>query len=483
MPLATQRRGGFAAFLLWLGALAVGVVGLVYGGEISRVPSAWAYLGLWVVCALGCLVFVILRVPFSLQRIGALDPLEIPVYVTLTNLGLIGIAGIAPYADPALLILPDTTTLPNSLLLIGVGLWAMWGGYALLSLTWERGGAVALSNHPTRFAVPSQRRTLFLYGGVLILRLALFASGTGERFRVGGGLSLFGEWDQWFTYLRATAWVTLAVILLQGMSKRDRYSFRVISLIIGIEVVMGVFAGWASHLIKLAALILGCMVYTRQPTRRIALATLIGICGTVALTPVARFMRGGDQDLDALWQGIQIIAEGDAADSTWALFIRRQSTTAQTPALIMAKTPYPVAFRPLEELLLSPFSFIPRVIWRGKPEYANIGGILTEQYFGVSAKNGSSAVTFAGNLYLYGGVGVVILGMAAFGVLAALIYRMFAVPGLAHGQIGLLAAYAGVAIHNLHLGEGDILGTIQGLIQASVFFYVVAVWLCPRRAF
>lgn len=476
IPRAYNRSGSGIGFLVaWSGTLIGLIVATNYSTLFSSTPSVWGYVLILGISSAVCFGVMVMGVPFSVQIVKQIDLLEIPVYMTLTNLFLIGITGVAVYFDPSLLILPSTADLPASLLLITASLWAMWGGYALVSLTWRKQNPEARA---ARFSTPSLRRTLILYGGVLLLRLGLFAAGSGERFRIGGGLDLFGEWSQWVTYLRATSWVTLALILIQVMrGKWGRWLYGTLV----IELLMAILTGWASQLIKLAALFLAVMVYTRKPPGSRLIVIALWVLGSFMLTPLARFMRGTDQDLDALLRGVQVVANSDAANSTWTLFLRRQSAIAQTPALIMLKTPSVVPYRSLDELMLAPFSFIPRALWTNKPAYADIGSLVTSQYFGIDPRNGSSAATFAGNLYMYGGTALVILVMIAFGAFSAVIYRVFAVPGLLSGQVGLLAAYAGIVIFNLHLGEGEILGTFQGMLQVSVIFYGAAWWLCPRR--
>jgi hypothetical protein len=131
---------------------------------------------------------------------------------------------------------------------------------------------------------------------------------------------------------------------------------------------------------------------------------------------------------------------------------------------------------------VAPITFIPRVIWPSKPVYTNLGSWLTVSVFGGRETDGSSAVTMAGNAYMYGGWLFVIIGMFMIGVLGALIYRWLAIPGLLNDQVGLLAVYAGVIIANFHLGEGDFVSVWQGLIQRIFVFLIVSRVLCARNA-
>jgi hypothetical protein len=120
-------------------------------------------------------------------------------------------------------------------------------------------------------------------------------------------------------------------------------------------------------------------------------------------------------------------------------------------------------------------------MWPTKPAYGQISGYVTVAYFGLDPSVGSSDPTMVGSAYMYGGWFVAIIGMFLLGIVCGVLYRGLALPGLRHKQVGLLATYAGVMIANFHIGEGDVAGTWQGVIQRLVVFAIVVLLLSTRN--
>lgn len=84
-------------------------------------------------------------------------------------------------------------------------------------------------------------------------------------------------------------------------------------------------------------------------------------------------------------------------------------------ALIMDKTPSDIPYRSLDEVATAPVTgLIPRLLWPDKPVRLSGYNFYVEYYEGGGSS--SSAITLPGSLYLYGGAGVVLLGMAFVGL-------------------------------------------------------------------
>jgi hypothetical protein len=83
-------------------------------------------------------------------------------------------------------------------------------------------------------------------------------------------------------------------------------------------------------------------------------------------------------------------------------------------ALVMDKTPSQIPFRSLNEVVVAPITgLIPRLLWPEKPVRLSGYNFYVEYYEGGGSS--SSAITLPGSLYLYGGVGIVLVGMMAVG--------------------------------------------------------------------
>lgn len=84
-------------------------------------------------------------------------------------------------------------------------------------------------------------------------------------------------------------------------------------------------------------------------------------------------------------------------------------------ALIMDRTPSDIPYRSLGEVATAPVTgLIPRLLWPDKPVRLSGYNFYVEYYEGGGSS--SSAITLPGSLYLYGGAGVVLLGMVAVGL-------------------------------------------------------------------
>jgi hypothetical protein len=478
---SSKQIGGRFVLIWWLLSLSV----LLWFPIIQRVlvqDRAIAYLVLWFLIVTGFFVFV-RHWSFSAILGRPFDVLEIPVYLGLTSLFLIQAFGLAPYFDEKYLrLLPSTSYLPSGLLLTGTGLFSLLLGYALVSRSCKPYSPKA---QHTSYDTPSLSLSFFVYIGILFLRLALIANGSGEMIVTTEVIRMGGNWHQWLGYLAELRWFFIALVTLQVFGGRWPLLFFV--LVLMIESAMAIISGWASLLPKIILLVIGCLIYTRP---KLPWRTLIpvGIAVTAIVIfsiPVTRNMRFvGQVTLSNIANSIEV-AWGEGFDHGWRLFsdlvIGRQTTIAQTPSILLSLVPSAVPYLPLQELAVAPITFIPRVLWPSKPAYSSIGSWVTVHVFGGQEGGASSAVTMAGNAYMYGGWGVVIIGMLMVGVLAALMYRAFAIPGLLHNQVGLLAVYAAVVIANFHLGESDFVSIWQGLIQRTLVFLVVARLLCEKN--
>lgn len=466
------------------------VIVIMLWGSTFHLRGLSIYMGLWFAISLLCYYFS-LKWTFN-HRLG-LPPniLEIPVYISFTMMLLISLFGAAPYFDDKFLLrqLSSVNELPVGLLLTGVGLMSMWVGYGLVVSLWPvhsktKPTGKIQRRHLVQLGEPSLQRTMLIYVATVVFRLFLFYMGWGERF---GKTIDFGVWNQWLAYPLQLRWFFVALVALQVF--KGRWPKSTFIFVVGYETLMAVVSGWSSTLLKIALIVVGCFLFTQRklPVRAMVASGFILIFALVILTPVARFYRTVDNSsiintLTALSEGFGSRNTNESIIFTTNLLVKRQTDTAQTPSLFLKFTPTYIPYRPIEDLLVVPLSFIPRVIWPDKPEYGRLGGIISQDYFGIFRFDvGASAATFAGSAYIYGGWDAMAVSMSLLGIVSAMYYALIALPALKGENFSLLALYIGVVIFNFHIGEGDILGLWQGFIQTTLVFLVVHVFLCARR--
>jgi len=147
----------------------------------------------------------------------------------------------------------------------------------------------------------------------------------------------------------------------------------------------------------------------------------------------------------------------------------------------MNLTPSAIPFLPINELIQTPLTVIPRILWPDKPVFTDTYSVITQDYLGLPENSGASAPTIVGNAYMYGGWWVVIIGMLILGLFFGLIYKYLVIPSFENNYIALLAFYGGFVIANFHIGEGDFISIWQGLVQRGIVFLLVLIFLSARK--
>ena len=483
IPLSLNRNRRNRSRLFWWFTTLSSLFLILTANFVNHQDGIRSYISLWLSIVFVFMAFTV-RWSYSAGLNRNYDILEIPIYLSLFSLFLIQPFGLAPFIDNSYLAIPASESyLVSGLLLTGVGYTSMFLGYILVSKMNK-----TRVNHRSRglFKTPSYFLTIIIYAGIFILRLGLIAIGSGENVqtaRVGGDLY------QWLVYLIELRWFFLALVSLQVFSRK--WPSLLLILILVIEALMSLTSGWSSLIPKIFLLVFGCYVYSKRriPWRTLLPAASVVIALIIFSIPVSRDLREviGESrgmtlsdithSIDQTWgKGID-----NGVNLFWKLLVERQTAIAQTPAALMYLIPNNVQFLPVQDLIVAPFTFIPRLIWPSKPIYTTIQTWITVTIFHGVEGSGSSPSTIVGNAYMYGGWLVVITGMFVLGGLAALIYRWLALPGLLSGDVGLLAVYAGVVIANFHLGEGDFVSLWQGLVQRTFVFLVLAIILCRNK--
>ena len=453
------------------------------GLQVFSGTGVATFFALWCTIFVFCL-FAATNLSFS-ARLGRVDFLEAPVYLSGTCLLLINVFGLFVYFDARLYLptLGSVDNLPLGLLLSGSGLVTLWIGYGLVSHLYRAGltrGAKPVA--PSWSLVPGVVRVLGLYLVLLVVRAWLITQGLGEALEQRIEL---GPWRQVILYLPDLRFPLIALVALQVAGRRwPRYLLGVVVLCEG---AIGTSTGWSSAFPKALFLIVACSVYERRrlPVRALCLFAL----ATVVSVPVARTMRTADwQSVGSVVRSLDRSAQqvwGGGYQGGWKMFsnlmIKRQSAIAQTPAIYVRTIPGVFPYRPVRELLLAPLAFIPRNFWPSKPTYSDIAIAVTSDYLGQARGQGSSAVTMAGNAYMYGGWPVAITAMFVLGIILGLVYVYLALPSILTGNVGLRAVYPAFVIATFHIGEGDLVSVLQSIVQRNALFLAVVLVACSWK--
>lgn len=368
----------------------------------------------------------------------------------------------------------------GGLFMTGIGLLSFWVGYAIISRysleirNSETSGKINLD-----FKNPSYFATILIYVGLSLFRINLIFRGGGTRYGAEDVLNL-GVWEQWLTYLITARYFFVAMFAIQHARKQWSIYSLVFSLII--EVFVALISGWSSELIKLSIVVIG--IHTMY-NRKIPISYLVGAALLISLfVPVIRNFRTVEVgSIASVSQGFEttnaLFTFQSRIDFVEELLFSRQIGSSQIPALLLAKTPDQVGFRPIRELLLSPFAFLPRILWSDKPAYGTIGQYIAAEYLGLEG-HGSSAITPAGGFYIYGGYGAVVFGMLFTGIGSALFSRIIYIRAISNSGVTFLALYIGAVLRVFHLSEGGFVSVTSVLIQTALVYLLIAIAISIR---
>lgn len=174
--------------------------------------------------------------------------------------------------------------------------------------------------------------------------------------------------------------------------------------------------------------------------------------------PEALFLKG-----DALLQAISSIV---------VRFIGVEALT-----MIVARTPDEVSFQNGETLLLTVYSFVPRVLWPGKPSIIMCG--RNNLYFSGRGPNAGtcSAMTVPGELYWNFGPTGVIVGLFVGGILLALLYRWFIEQLHRTSNPYVIVVLYAIGLTHLMTFEAGVAQLLSGMVKellvAGIFLGIV----------
>jgi hypothetical protein len=174
----------------------------------------------------------------------------------------------------------------------------------------------------------------------------------------------------------------------------------------------------------------------------------------------------------------QTVTGNDATSalSNSVTYVMQRIREIDSVAIIVQRTPQQIGYRsPLQLVEDPPAGIVPRVLWPGKP--LNLTGYdFGEEYFGESPTvYTSTAETFLGGLYMYGGWMPMLAGMFLLGCGIRLLDGQIDVRTNPHGILFVVLVFS-----PLIMSEND-WSTLLSSIPATGFTWLLAVFITFKR--
>lgn len=165
-----------------------------------------------------------------------------------------------------------------------------------------------------------------------------------------------------------------------------------------------------------------------------------------------------------------------SALSSSVTYVMQRIREIDSVAIIVQRTPQQIGYRRPLQLVEGPLAgIVPRVLWPGKP--LNLTGYeFGQEYFDESPTyHTSTAETFVGGLYIYGGWVPMLAGMFLLGCGIRLLDGQIDVRTNRHGILFVVLAFS-----PLIMSEND-WSTLLSSIPATVFTWLLAVFITFKR--
>ncbi|WP_143114412.1 hypothetical protein [Halopenitus persicus] len=341
----------------------------------------------------------------------------------------------------------------HSLLLISGGVVAFYVGYEGVS---KRGKHLLPQLNRRRLLVPNLLLVWLVSSSIYALSMIGVLSRSNEF------VTLVARWHYF---------VPAAILFLYFQSERNGFQTIAMIGIIAIEILLfTVFSFKMGHLLIFSILLL--LVY-HYAGPGISYTHILGLgLALVASFPVSEI-------IERLHTGYPLSEAIFLPGSTIASYVRPftgRLIGTEALTMIIARTPKQVPYQHGETLLLTVYSFVPRVIWSGKPSI--IMCARNNQYFsgrGINAET-CAAMTVPGELYWnFGGLGVLI-GLFVLGISVGLLYRWFRMEMNGSSGIVPIILY-GIALIYVMQFESGIAQMFSAmgkeLLFALIFFAIV----------
>ena len=427
---------------------------------------------------------------------GKLDILELPVWYSIwvtLSVAFFGFFGF--FNNRALnLINYNCGILPKGLWIIITGILGMWIGYGIVALKTNR-----FSYTQSSFAERSVKNNVFpfvvMYGVICILRIwRIYNIGISYGCALGFGVESVPAWNQLTIYISEFSLVIVAFVAFLSFSRKLKFVY--LWIIIFIELLFIINSGFYKSILWLGLAVYGAKYYsgyrfhirTEKTKAKVFLYLAITAILFLFTCPIVETFRKavlwGSVDihnLKSIFYGIIEAYKNSWGTSIsksfsiiWEKITGRQSGIEATLSIIYDTTPSVIPYGSIKELLIFPVYLIPRFIWKSKPILSSYGLYIYHYYLNAAENVYSWAgTTMFGELYIHGGLIVVLLGSIACGFFMGLLYIGLVVRGMLKHNLKYLLLYLGLALPALD--PSTVTGLITGTIHRMII-YSILLW-------
>lgn len=362
--------------------------------------------------------------------------------------------------------------------LILVSLFCLWTGY-IAGLKKQENG-IAPRQLESGF-IPSLTVVMQLYFGITILRLVRLLV-TGIAF--GAETANWGPFivfNQTLSYLETGRFLFIAFANREVYRKRWPQSVLLVMLVT--EVFFAFTSGFMKPIIWLGLVVLGSMILSGLRWKSMAFLkhSIIFLMLAILIVPIALNLRDQTGTFDSRSPIAVSSAVVDAYESTWGQsfetgwdmlvdkIIGRQAMVGLAPGIVLQRTPSELPYLGLNEFFSIPLYLVPRFLWLSKPTLSS-GVWVSVHYLGLpESTNSSSAVTFVGEAYLFGGWPVTVVAMLLLGFILAKVFNYTVLNGHFEKYLALLPIMIDVEGQYVTL----VVRTLQALLVVSILYYYV----------
>jgi len=425
----TRRREHGARNRLEASSVAAGLA-IATGYLVVQLPQFAGPAGV-AVSILGLVAVAVLPVVVLRRRYGSATPGSAYALLTLATFGFGALAwlGHPPGASVSL----DQDIIATALVAVSLGLACFWAGYLL---------AAPATREPIlrpRVLTPLPLVwALFALG--IASQIVLFQAGSFGYLRDFVTSEATSEWTQWFSTLAYVTHLAIFITAIHAFGNNSRKHLAAFWTIVLVNIAVGFISGFKGQVVW--PLIWALFIYYYYRRRVPPMAVVAAVVGALLLIPanlayraLARPTASTASPIDSIgdtWQAATdaVASTLEASTSqrvtTFAMWATARFRNIDSVALIVQKTPeqHPYLRGELYRQAL-PVTIVPRFLWPSKPSL-QAGYEFGQKYLGLPPEIRTSIpITQPGDLYMNFGLAGVLLGMAAWGAAAGLLYRWF----------------------------------------------------------
>ena len=466
---------------LLIGALAFFLVFLI-NGAAGNLQSAVA--------------LAITAVPFLIAAVEAPGRLLHPLSIFGFTM-LLGIAGQTiylthghPAALPTLLFGLSLGILNQGLLVVGAGVIALGVGYVAANAGSgsPRPGGLLTRGVQLGLAEPSPRRAFWVALVLCVISMAAFALyapkvglhipsdllSSRKRFVVVEGHVLVYGYYRFVMFLAGTAFILVSYVMLRnGVSLFSRLGAVALASLL-LTAIYATVTSSRTELFATIAVAVFIAIALRRREPRAAMIVAVTVVAIACLTLLGSLRSADSVNASSLSNTTRadVLLENTVGNGSWM--------DIGPISVLLHRVPQAYPYQYGKTLVSIFWAPIPRSLWPGKPP-VRIGPVIGPPVFGYSIHRATGdPVGILGELWLNGGVFVVVAGMMLLGAVIRWVERLYR---LGSQTDGLSAIPYGILIVGtcLQLPTDDLTGVLTPILENLVILTVL-LWLVRERS-